>query len=109
MRRKRSSVLDTSATTMHSSLSNFCHEFPGVLDRGHTQPADPAPGGGPPATQVPALLSVPDRSRVRLDARAVADLGTLRDADLRQRSGVAGRWTRPASGIGAVTTRSPLS
>src|SRR4051794_11634471 len=55
MRRKRSSVLDTSATTTHSSLSNFCHEFPGVLDRGHTQPADPAPGGGPPATQVPAL------------------------------------------------------
>ena len=46
-------------------------------------------------TQVPALLSVPDRSRVRLDARAVADLGTLRDADLRQRSGVAGAADGP--------------
>src|SRR4051794_33064812 len=32
--------------------------------RGYTQPADPTPGGGPPTTQVPALLSVPDRSRV---------------------------------------------
>jgi hypothetical protein len=41
------------------------------LVRGRAQPADPAPGGA--AAQVPALLPVPDRSRVRVDACAAAD------------------------------------
>ena len=62
---------------------------------GRAEPADPAPGGGPPTAQVPAPLSVLDRSRIRLDARAPADLGALRDPGLRQRPRVAGAADGP--------------
>ena len=71
--------------------------------RGHTQPADPAPGGGPPADASACTIictgSIPSSAGCTCGCRP-GHLTRSRSTST-VGSGWRGRWTRPASGIGA--------
>ena len=79
--------------------------------RGHTQPADPAPGGGSPADASACTIictgSIPSSAGCTCGCRPGHPTRSRSTSTVG--SGWRGRWTRPASGIGAVTTRSPRS